>query len=318
MAPRLRDEGLVYRSPIVRLRQLFDLYVCLRPCRAFAGNPLNTREGIDLVIFRENTEDLYCRGGISPGAAETLSRLLEEISPSFAPFKGLAPDQWAISCKINSRKGSERIIRAAFEFARQHRRKRVTVVHKANVVRATDGLFLEAARRIAADYPDIPWDHANVDAMAMWLLKNPLDYDVLVAPNLFGDIVSDLCAQMVGGLGVCLLRQHRRPAGRLRADPRLRPQVRGTVQGQPHRHHSGRQNDAGLPVRGPTRANGWRMPWARSFGKAGFGPTTWAAPVPPCRWPRPSPANCELWISFGRSRDGNRGATPFRKRANPS
>ena len=200
LTPRLRSKGLVYRSPIVRLRQLFDLYVCLRPCRAFDGNPLNLREGIDLVIFRENTEDLYAGVEFHP-VPERMSRLLEEMSPAFAPFKGLAPDQWAISCKINSRKGSERIIRAAFQFARDHRRKRVTVVHKANVVRATDGLFLEAARSIAADYPDIPWNHANVDAMAMWLLKNPLDYDVLVAPNLFGDIVSDLCAQMVGGLG---------------------------------------------------------------------------------------------------------------------
>ena len=200
LAPQLRGKGLVYRSPIVRMRQFFDLYVCLRPCRAFAGNPLNSREGIDLVIFRENTEDLYAGVEFHP-VPQRLSRLLEEISPSFAPFKGLAPDEWAISCKINSRKGSERIVRAAFQFARDHRRKKVTVVHKANVVRATDGLFLEAARSIAGSYPDIAWDHANVDAMAMWLLKNPLNYDVLVAPNLFGDIISDLCAQMVGGLG---------------------------------------------------------------------------------------------------------------------
>ena len=200
LAPLHRRKGLVYRSPIVRMRQLFDLYVCLRPCRAFSGNPLNAREGIDLVIFRENTEDLYAGVEFHP-VPQRLSELLEEISPSFAPFRGLPPDQWAISCKINTRKGSERIIRAAFEFARQHRRKRVTVVHKANVVRATDGLFLEVARGIAASYPDIAWDHANVDAMAMWLLKNPLDYDVLVAPNLFGDIISDLCAQMTGGLG---------------------------------------------------------------------------------------------------------------------
>ncbi len=200
LAPRLRGQGLSYRSPIVRMRQLFDLYICLRPCRAFPGNPLNIREGIDLVIFRENTEDLYAGVEFHP-VPEPLSRVLEQLSPSFAPFKGMAQDQWAISCKINSRKGSERIIRAAFEFARKHRRKKVTVVHKANVVRATDGLFLEAARQIADSYPEIVWDHANVDAMTMWLLKNPLDYDVLAAPNLFGDIISDLCAQMVGGLG---------------------------------------------------------------------------------------------------------------------
>ncbi|MDE2755543.1 MAG: isocitrate/isopropylmalate family dehydrogenase, partial [Acidobacteriota bacterium] len=138
LAPELRSQGLVYRSPIVRMRQLFDLYVCLRPCRAFAGNPINTREEIDLVIFRENTEDLYAGVEFHP-VPPRLSHLLEEISPSFAPFTGVASDQLAISCKINSRKGSERIIRAAFQFARDHRRKRVTVVHKANVVRATDG-----------------------------------------------------------------------------------------------------------------------------------------------------------------------------------
>jgi 3-isopropylmalate dehydrogenase len=106
-----------------------------------------------------------------------------------------------VSCKINTKKGSERIVRAAFEFARKHGRKKVTVVHKANVVRATDGLFLEEAKKVARDFPDIPMDDANVDAICMWLLKNPFAYDVLVAPNLYGDIISDLCAQMVGGLG---------------------------------------------------------------------------------------------------------------------
>jgi 3-isopropylmalate dehydrogenase len=97
--------------------------------------------------------------------------------------------------------GSERIVRAAFEFAKTHGRRKVTVVHKANVVRATDGLFLEQAREVAGDYPDIECDNANIDAMGMWLLKDPFNYDVLVAPNLYGDVISDLCAQMVGGLG---------------------------------------------------------------------------------------------------------------------
>jgi 3-isopropylmalate dehydrogenase len=102
---------------------------------------------------------------------------------------------------VNTKKGSERIVRAAFEFARKHGRKKVTVVHKANVVRATDGLFLEEARKVAKEYPEIATDDANVDAICMWLLKNPFNYDVLVAPNLYGDIISDLAAQMVGGLG---------------------------------------------------------------------------------------------------------------------
>jgi len=196
----LRGTGLVYRSPIVRMRQMFDLYVCLRPCKAYPGNPLNFKDGINLVIFRENTEDLYAGVEFGPVPAE-LAATLAKVSKPFAPFKDLAPDAYAISCKVNTRKGSRRIVRAAFEYAAQHGRKKVTVVHKANVVRATDGLFLEEARKAAADFPGIAMDDANVDAICMWLLKNPMSYEVLVAPNLYGDIISDLAAQMVGGLG---------------------------------------------------------------------------------------------------------------------
>jgi 3-isopropylmalate dehydrogenase len=200
LAPELKGKGLTYRSPIVRMRQLFDLYVCLRPCKAYPQNPLNFQEGIDLVIFRENTEDLYAGVEFSP-APDRLREVLSELAPAFKAFENLPGDEYAVSCKINTKKGSERIIREAFEFARKFNRRKVTVVHKANVVRATDGLFLEAARKVAQDFPDIAMDDANVDAMTMWLLKNPFNYDVLVAPNLYGDIVSDLCAQMVGGLG---------------------------------------------------------------------------------------------------------------------
>ena len=200
LAPALRGTGLVYRSPIVRMRQMFDLYVCLRPCKAYAGNPLNFKEGIDLVIFRENTEDLYAGVEFSPVPAE-LSALLAKISKPFAPFADLPADAYAVSCKVNTKRGSERIVRAAFEYAKQNGRTKVTVVHKANVVRATDGLFLEEARRVAAGFPGIQMDEANVDAICMWLLKNPKSYEVLVAPNLYGDIISDLAAQMVGGLG---------------------------------------------------------------------------------------------------------------------
>jgi 3-isopropylmalate dehydrogenase len=200
LAAGLKGSGLVYRSPIVRMRQLFDLYVCLRPCKAYPGNPLNHKDTIDIVVFRENTEDLYSGVEFNP-VPDELATTLAAISKPFGHFAGLSGDQYAISCKINTRKGSERIIEAAFAFARRHHRKKVTVVHKANVVRATDGMFLEIARDVAARYPDIIFDEANVDAMTMWLLKNPLNYDVLVAPNLYGDIISDLCAQMVGGLG---------------------------------------------------------------------------------------------------------------------
>ncbi|HSP14730.1 MAG TPA: isocitrate/isopropylmalate dehydrogenase family protein [Thermoanaerobaculia bacterium] len=200
LAPELRGKGLVYRSPIVRMRQLFDLYISLRPCKAFPGNPLNYKSGIDLVVFRENTEDLYAGVEFSP-VPEALAATLRQLSKPFAPFADLPADAYAISCKINTKRGSERIIRAAFDFARKNGRKKVTVVHKANVVRATDGLFLETAKEIARGYPEIAMDDANIDAMTMWLLKNPFNYDVLVAPNLYGDIISDLCAQMVGGLG---------------------------------------------------------------------------------------------------------------------
>ena len=200
LVPALQGKGLVYRSPIVRMRQMFDLYNCLRPCKAYPKNPLNYKEGIDIVVFRENTEDLYA-GVEFNTVPDKLRDVLAELSPAFKAFKGLKSDEYAISCKINTRKGSERIVRAAFEFARKFGRKKVTVVHKANVVRATDGLFFETAKAVAKEFPEIKMDDANIDAMTMWLLKNPFNYDVLVAPNLYGDIISDLSAQMVGGLG---------------------------------------------------------------------------------------------------------------------
>ena len=200
LIPALQGKGLVYRSPIVRMRQLFDLYICLWPCKAYPKNPLNYKEGIDIVVFRENTEDLYA-GVEFNTVPDKLRDVLLELAPAFKAFKDLKGDEYAISCKINTKKGSERIARAAFEFARKFGRKKVTVVHKANVVRATDGLFFDAVKVVAKDFPEIRLDDANIDAMTMWLLKNPFNYDVLVAPNLYGDIISDLAAQMVGGLG---------------------------------------------------------------------------------------------------------------------
>jgi isocitrate/isopropylmalate dehydrogenase len=191
LSPELQGKGYSYRSPIVRMRQLLDLYICLRPCKAYQGNPLNYKEGIDLVVFRENTEGMYI--GVE----------YAQVPEEFYAVKGtekLARDA-AISFRAITPGGSERIVRAAFEYAVNHDRKRVTAVHKANVLRQTDGVFMEAARKVAADYPGIAFDNANIDAMGMWLLKNPLNYDVIVTTNLFGDIISDLCAQMVGGLG---------------------------------------------------------------------------------------------------------------------
>jgi isocitrate/isopropylmalate dehydrogenase len=200
LVSELKGTGLVYRSPIVRIRQLFDLYICLRPCKAYPGNPLNYRDDIDLVVFRENTEDLYSGVEFNPVPQE-LTDVLGRLSKPFAVFKNLPGDQYAISNKIVTRKSSERIIRASFEYARKNRRRKVTVIHKANVVRATEGMFLDIAKEIAGDYPEIETDDANVDAICMWLLKNPKNYDVLVATNMFGDIISDLAAQLVGGLG---------------------------------------------------------------------------------------------------------------------
>jgi len=200
LAPELQGKGLVYRSPIVRMRQMFDLYTCLRPCKAYPGNALNYKEGIDLVVFRENTEDLY--SGVEFNVVpEELDNVLAKLSKPYAHFHDLPNDEYSITCKINTKKGCERIIRGAFEYAQQFGYPKVTVIHKANVVRATEGLFLETGRRIAKEFPGIQMDDANIDAICMWLLKNPKNYGVLVATNMFGDIVSDLAAQMVGGLG---------------------------------------------------------------------------------------------------------------------
>ncbi len=191
LAPELRDKGLSYRSPIVRMRQLLDLYICLRPCRAFPGNPLNYRENLDLVVFRENTEGMYI-GVEFPKIPESF-----RAEPSMARL----PADAAISIRSVTPGASRRIVEAAFEYAVKHGRSKVTAVHKANVLRATDGVFLEAAKEVAVRYPQIEFDTANVDAMGMWLIKNPQNYGVIVTTNLFGDILSDLCAQLIGGMG---------------------------------------------------------------------------------------------------------------------
>jgi len=195
----LRGKGLSYFSPIVRLRQEFDLYTNLRPCKAYPGNPLNYRENIDLVIFRENTEGMYAGVEFHPLPQTVRDALL--IHPKMKAFKDTPLDEIAVSTRIMTRKGCSRIVRAAFEYARKNKRRSVTMVEKPNVLRETGGLMLGIAREIAKEYPEIPLKEANIDAMCMWLVKNPHDYDVLVAENLFGDIISDLAAQLVGGLG---------------------------------------------------------------------------------------------------------------------
>ncbi len=198
--PSLYGKGLKYGSPIVRLRQLFDLYVNLRPCKAFSGNPLNYREGIDLVIFRENTEGLYAGVEFYPLPAE-VRKVLETHHPAMKRFAAVRDEEIAVSLRLMTERGCHRILSRTFEYAKRHGRKRITLVEKGNVLRETGGLMIREAQTVAQAYPEISFDIANVDAIAMWLVKNPEQYDVLVAENLFGDIISDLAAQLVGGLG---------------------------------------------------------------------------------------------------------------------
>jgi len=200
--PSLQERGMKYRyrSPIIQLRQLFDLYVNLRPCKAFPGNPLNYREGIDLVIFRENTEGLYAGVEFHPLPPE-VRKILELHHPAMKRFSSAKDDEIALSLRLMTKEGCRRIAQRAFEYAERSGRWRVTLVEKANVLRETGGLMIREARKIAEAYPAITFDVANVDAMVMWLVKNPEQYEVLVAENLFGDIISDLAAQLVGGLG---------------------------------------------------------------------------------------------------------------------
>ncbi len=200
LVPELQRKGLVYSSPIVRARQIFDLYYNLRPCKAYKGNPLNYRDDIDLVVFRENTEGLYSGVEFHP-CREDLMQFLSSKHPKMKRFDGLPADEVAISLRIFTRKACHRIVKQAFEYAKEYGRKSVTVIEKPNVIRETSGLMVREARKVAQDFPEIPLWETNIDAMCMWLLKNPTDYDVLVTSNMFGDIVSDLCAQLVGGLG---------------------------------------------------------------------------------------------------------------------
>ena len=189
--------GTGFRSVNVALRHELGLYACLRPCKTFEG--VRSRyDNVDLVIVRENTEDLYAGIEYEAGTPEAV-RVIAELNSMQA--KQIAPSS-GISVKPISRAGSERIIRFAFGYAREHDRKRVSCVTKANIMKFTDGLFLEVFREVAKDFPEIePWENL-VDATCMGLVQRPEEFDVLVLPNLYGDILSDLTAGLVGGLGV--------------------------------------------------------------------------------------------------------------------
>jgi len=207
--PELRDKGYVYYSPIVTMRQKFNLDVCMRPCIGFTGNPLNyirkrTDGGFDepqinTTVFRQNTEGMYA--GIEWTNPPVVVRTALNSHPKFKAFATVPGPDIAISVRVITRPAACRIITAAFEYARKKKFKAVTICEKPNVVRETSGMMEETAKEIQKNYPDIQLWSTNIDAQLMWLNKNPEDYNVIVASNLFGDILSDAFAGLVGGLG---------------------------------------------------------------------------------------------------------------------
>ena len=195
--PLTTPVGKGFRSVNVALRKELNLYACLRPCKTYAG-VRSPYEGIDLVVVRENTEDLYAGVEFEKGskAASDLIDALDRLDGSTIPADS------GISIKPISVAATDRIVRFAFDYAIANGRKKVTAVHKANIMKFSDGLFLEVARDVARDYPDVEFEDRIVDNMCMQLVQKPELYDVMVLPNLYGDIVSDLCAGLIGGLGV--------------------------------------------------------------------------------------------------------------------
>ena len=189
--------GTGFRSVNVALRQSLDLYACLRPCKSYPG--IKSRyENIDIVVVRENTEDLYAGIEFKKGARDTkelIAFIDNKLKKKISPTSG-------ISIKPISERASRRIVTFAFEYARAHGRKKVTCGHKANIMKFTDGLFLSTAQKVARSYPDIRFEDAIVDNLCMQLVTKPERYDIIVLPNLYGDIVSELCAGLVGGVGV--------------------------------------------------------------------------------------------------------------------
>ena len=186
-----------FRSVNVEIRKRLNLYACVRPCKLYPG--VKSRyENVDIIVVRENTEDLYSGMEFNKefGGEEELSKLLKEY------YNYKLKDRWAISFKLITEEGARRIIDFAFRYVRENNRKKVTCVHKANILKFSDGLFLEVGREVAKKYPDIEFQELIVDNTCMQLVLRPHEFDVLVLPNLYGDIVSDLCAGLVGGLGV--------------------------------------------------------------------------------------------------------------------
>ncbi len=206
--PQLAGKGYVYYSPIVSMRQRFNLDLCIRPCKTFPGNPLNfirkknggfEEPAVDAVIFRQNTEGLY--SGVEWTNPPKNVRAAFGTHPKFKRYAGIPGEDLAISCRIFSRGACRRIVTEAFEYAKKGGYKSVTICEKPNVVRETSGMMEHEARVVGASYPGIALRSTNIDAQMMWLTKNPENYGVIVAGNLFGDIISDGFAGLVGGLG---------------------------------------------------------------------------------------------------------------------
>jgi isocitrate dehydrogenase (NAD+) len=189
--------GTGFRSVNVAMRKALDLYACVRPCKTYPGAPTPYKD-VDIVIVRENTEDLYAGVEYEKGTKEA-SALIDFINRQ----KGnvMRPDA-GISIKMITEYCTRRIVKYAFEYALKYNRKKVTATMKANIMKFTDGLFLSVARDVAKDYPDIEFQDALIDNLCMQLVRRPQEYDIIVAPNLYGDIISDLCAGLVGGLGL--------------------------------------------------------------------------------------------------------------------
>ena len=189
--------GSGFRSVNVALRKELELYACLRPCKTYSGTP-SLHPNVDIIIVRENIEDLY-RGIEFEKGTPDVTRLIKLISET--KDETVRADS-GISIKAISDMCSRRIVRFAFGYARTHQRKKVTAVHKANILKFSDGLFLSVAREVAKEYPDIKFEDRLVDNMSMQLVQKPQQFEVVVAPNLYGDILSDLCAGLIGGLGL--------------------------------------------------------------------------------------------------------------------
>ena len=202
-APITTPVGTGFRSINVFLRQELGLFACIRPCKYYPGvRSFFSEVGVDLVIVRENTEDLYAGVEFEAGKEQT-SKLIDYINSLDSDRKiRTSGDETGVSIKPISVSGTEQIVRCAFDYARENGRKKVTAVHKANIMKYSDGLYLATATRVAQEYPDIEFEERIVDNMCMQLTQKPELYDVLVLPNLYGDIVSDLGAGIVGGLGM--------------------------------------------------------------------------------------------------------------------